>query len=335
MMTNRERVLATLRHQQPDKVPYHVTFTHAAHANMARYYGDPDFETKLNNCFLWLETQKPGSWREVRPDIWEDEFGCEWNRSVDKDIGAVQNCLVTPDNVHDFQFPDPRDPVRYAGYARQIQKNPDRIVLADLGFSLFERAWILAGMENVLMEMIGDPQFVHNLLDRILEYNLEIIEHACDQGIDAMRFGDDWGTQMGLIMGLDRWREFIKPRIQQMYNLAKSKGKIVIIHCCGKVEQIFPDLIELGVVLFNPFQPEVMDVYDMKQRFGSQLSFFGGISTQRLLPFGTVAEVRDECRRMLDVVGKNGGYVASPAHDVPPDAKPENVAAMLEVFDAQ
>jgi uroporphyrinogen decarboxylase len=254
---------------------------------------------------------------------------------VDKDIGTVCNRLVTPDTLSEYTFPDPHDSCRYSSYDADIKAHPDKIVFADLGFSLFERAWILAGMENVLAGMIGDPEFVHGLLDRILDYNLEIIRNACRHDIDAMRFGDDWGAQNGLIMGPDLWREFIKPRISRMYRLTKEMDKYVIIHCCGKVEEIIPDFIELGVDLFNPFQPEVMDIYGVKERYGKDISFFGGMSTQATLPFGTVHEVREESKRLLDKIGRDGGYVASPAHDIPPDARPENIAAMLDIFENQ
>jgi uroporphyrinogen decarboxylase len=183
--------------------------------------------------------------------------------------------------------------------------------------------------------MLTDKHFVNLLLDKILEYNLGIIEHACSLDIDIIRLGDDWGHQRGLIMGIDLWREFIKPRIKEMYQLAKSKGKYVMIHCCGKVDELFPDLIECGLDIFNPFQPEVMDVFQMKRLYGERLCFYGGISTQRTLPYGTVAEVKDEVKRLIEVVGENGGYIASPAHDIPADAKAENIAAMIEVLQNQ
>jgi uroporphyrinogen decarboxylase len=208
-------------------------------------------------------------------------------------------------------------------------------VVASLGFSLFERAWAMGGMENVLMAMVADPGFANTLFDRILEYNLRIIDNACSHAVDAMYFGDDWGQQRGLIMGPDLWRQYIKPRISQMYALVKSKGKRVVIHSCGKVQEVFPELIEAGLDLFNPFQPEVMDVFEMKRIYGDRLSFHGGISTQQTLPFGTAQQTKDEVRRLLDEVGKDGGYVAAPAHAIPGDAKPENIAAMIEVLSEQ
>ena len=334
-MTERERVLMSLEHQRPERIPYDISFTVKAHAKMVDYYGDPDFASKVGNCLLALKTAPANGWKEVETDIWEDQFGVRWNRSVDKDIGVVCNRLIGRNNLKDYVFPDPDDPSRYSQYTDLISKYPDRYVLANHGFSLFERAWTLVGMENLLMAMVTDKPFAHELLERILEFNLRVIDNACCCNIDAMQFGDDWGQQRGLIMGPDLWREFIKPRVQKMYQKVHSKGKTVFIHSCGKVDSIFPDLIDCGLNTFNPFQPEVMDVFEIKRQFGDSLCFFGGISTQRTLPFGTVHQVKDEVRRLLEVVGKDGGYIAAPAHSIPADAKPENIAAMIEVLQEQ
>ena len=335
-MNNRERVLTALNHRQPDKVPFDIRFTQKAHAKMAEYYGDPDFDSKLGNCFTWFRPYPNNvRYRLVGPDIWQDEFGVRWNRTIDKDIGVPCNQLVTPQNINEFQWPDPNDPTRYDFIKEAVKKAGDGATLVSLGFALFERAWTLVAMENLLIYMLTDKHFVNLLLDKILEYNLGIIEHACSLDIDIFRLGDDWGHQRGLIMGIDLWREFIKPRIKEMYQLAKSKGKYVMIHCCGKVDELFPHLIECGLDIFNPFQPEVMDVFQMKRLYGERLCFYGGISTQRTLPYGTVAEIKDEVKRLIEVVGENGGYIASPAHDIPADAKAENIAAMIEVLQNQ
>ncbi len=328
----RERTLDALRHIQPDSVPYDIRFTSGARAKMAGHYGDPDFESKLGNC---LTIVRLNTHKEVAPDIWQDHFGARWNRSVDRDIGVVENVQITPENIDDYSFPDPDDPALYEGYRDRVSLRADTLAVVKLSYSLFERAWSLVGMENLLLHMIADKAFVNRLLDRILEYNVRVIENACVSDIDAVYFGDDWGQQTGLIMGPELWRELIRPRIREMYARVKSKGKLVFIHCCGQVAEIFPDLIECGVDVFNPLQPEVMDVYEMKERFGGDVSFYGGISTQRLLPFGTVEQVRDEVRRLLDKLGDGGGYIASPAHAIPPDARPENVAAMIEALQDQ
>lgn len=334
-MTPRQRVLAALDHRQPDAVPYQISFTEPAHRAMAAWYRDPDFEARLGNCLIDLGTEPADSWREVRPAVWEDPFGVQWDRTIDRDIGTVCNQRVTKENLDAYRFPDPYDPRRFEHYPRLLATSGECFCFANLGFSLFERAWTLAGMENILVAMVEDKAYVHELLDRILDYNLAIIDGACAHPIDGMMFGDDWGHQRGVIMGATLWREFILPRVARMYSRVKAAGKRVLIHSCGKVDELLPDLIESGLEVFNPFQPEVMDVYETKRRFGARLSFYGGISTQRTLPYGTVREVRDEVRRLLDVVGEGGGYIAAPAHAVPKDAKPENIAAMIDVLQNQ
>jgi len=190
-------------------------------------------------------------------------------------------------------------------------------------------------MEELLIAMAIDKSFAHRLFDRILEYDLEVVRQALHFDVDGVRFGDDWGGQRGLLMGPRLWREFIKPRVAQLYGLVKAAGKRVFIHSCGKIEELFPELIQIGVDVFNPFQPEVMDVEAMKRLYGGSLTFFGGISTQQTLPYATPEQTRQEVRRLLDQVGRRGGYIAAPAHDVPKDARPENVAAMIEVLESQ
>ena len=334
-MNPRERVLASLEHRQPDKTPYQISFTQKARTRMAEYLGDPDFGPKLGNCLASLGVTPADAWPEVRPDVWQDQFGVQWDRSVDKDIGVVCNQVITRENMADYAWPDPDDPTRYEDHDQVIADDDGHFLVAALGFSLFERAWTMFGMENLLIAMLTDKGFVNVLLDRVLEFNLRIIENACSHDVDAMQFGDDWGQQRGLIMGPGLWREFIKPRVRQMYQAVRAKGKYVFIHSCGKVDELFPDLIDIGLDCFNPFQPEVIDVFEAKRTFGDRLSFYGGISTQRLLPYGTVPEVRDAVRRLIDEVGKDGGYIAAPAHAIPGDAKPENIAAMIEVLQGQ
>ncbi len=335
-MNDRERVLTALSHVRPDKVPYDIRFTVPAREKMARYYGDPDFESKLGNCFTWLRPHLPDArFVEVAPNIWQDEFGVRWDRHIDKDIGVVCNRLVTGENVSDFEFPDPNDPRRYEGFDQAVAADRNTAVLVSLGFSLFERAWTLAGMENILMAMATGERWIDVLLDRILEFNLAVIENACTEKVDIFRFGDDWGHQRGVLMGPALWRKYVKPRFAAMCRAVKGRGRFTMLHCCGKVDELFADLIECELDIFNPFQPEVMDVFDIKRTHGSMLSFYGGISIQRTLPFGTARQVRDEVRRLIDVVGEHGGYIASPSHDIPGDAKAENVAAMIEVLQNQ
>ncbi|MFC1582147.1 uroporphyrinogen decarboxylase family protein [Planctomycetota bacterium] len=334
-MTKKEIVRNTINHKQSEVVPYHIEFTKEAHDNAAAYYDDPDFESKLGNCLLGFSTQPEGAWTEIKSGHWQDQFGVVWDQTVDKDIGVPVNVLVTAENVDSFEFPDPDDPSRYAHYDARMKERPDLYPKSDIGFSLYERAWTLAGMENLLMAMMTDRPFVDRLFDRITEYNLAIIKNCMEFDIDGMGFGDDWGQQHGLLFGGELWRDLIKPRIAQMYAAVKEAGKSVFIHSCGKVDEIFPDLIEVGLDVFNPFQPEVIDPFEIKEQFGDKLTFFGGISTQKTLPYATPEETRKEVEKLLEKVGRNGGYIAAPAHATPADARPENIAAMIDVLKNQ
>ncbi len=336
MSSTRNDVLLTLAHKQPSKTPYNIGFTQHAWEAFVKYAGE-GVSSHIHNSLTMGGLGIPNGWKEVRPNIWADEFGVEWNRSIDPDIGNVCNELVTPDTLDDYVFPDANDPSRTEWY-KQICPDKvanDQFIVADLGFSLFERAWTMTGFEQFIADLLEEPEFAGKLLDRILEYNLKVIHNVCQYDVDAVMFGDDWGTQTGLITGPRIWRNAIKPRIREMYQAVKSHGKFVFIHSCGKVTELFPDLIECGLDCFNPFQPEVIDVAQAKQEFGDRLSFYGGISTQRTLPYGTVQEVRDETKRLIDIVGKDGGLIASPAHAIPGDAKPENIMAMLDVLNNQ
>lgn len=334
-MTNKERVYASLRHQQPDRTPYCIGFTEKARQAMQAHCGNEDYLAAIDNCFHTV-TANPGpldTWLD--PDTWQDEFGVQWDRSRDRDIGNVCNCVIPEPDLDRLALPDPRTPDKLAGLDERIAAGKDRFVLFTIGFSLYERAWTMRGMENLLLDMVEAPEFVHGLLDAICDYNVALVEQAVQYPVDGVYFGDDWGSQRGLQMGPERWETFIKPRLARQYAAARQAGKFVTIHSCGMVQEVFPQLIEIGLDCFNPFQPEVMDVYEMKRTYGDRLSFWGGVSTQRLLPYGTPDEVRTECRRLMAEVGRDGGYILAPAHAIPGDARPGNVLAMIETVNGQ
>jgi uroporphyrinogen decarboxylase len=135
-------------------------------------------------------------------------------------------------------------------------------------------------------------------------------------------------------MGPDRWREFILPQLRRMYGAVRSRGRYVLIHSCGDVDEVFDDLIDAGINCFNPFQPEVMDTDALLARYRGRLAFYGGLSTQKILPFGTPEEVRAESRRLVER-GRAGGYIFSPAHAVEGDVPLANILACIEVVQAQ
>lgn len=334
-MTPRERILRAVQFKDTDIVPYHITFTADSHARMVRYYGDEQFEDKIGNHMAILSHRKAFPWPVLKPGYLQDEWGVVWNRTVDKDIGVIENRVLPERNLDGWAPPNPVNPALLEGYPAFTGANQDKFRVASLGFSLFERSWSLRGMENILMDMIEAPEFVAELFDRLTEYNLTQIDLAVQQDIDCIMIGDDWGSQSGIIMGPGLWRQFIKPSIARMYTRIREAGKYVMIHSCGDVKSLFPELVECGLNIFNPFQPETMDVYETKREYYGRLSFYGGISVQHLLPHGTPDEVRAETTKLIQTLGKGGGYIASPSHAITADVPAENIAAMIEVLQGQ
>lgn len=332
-MTNRERVIAALNFQQPDYTPYSVGFTGQMLDKMIAHTGRADYESTINNHICMVDLIKPQV--EVGPELFRDEYGVVWNKSgVDKDIGVVDKYLLEDTgDLETFELP----PVDEAFIREQMEElvgsAGDRFRVAGIGFSLFERAWTLRGMENLLCDMIAEPEFVHALLDRITRRNLEILDIALEYDIDGVYFGDDWGQQRGLIMGPHCWRTFIKPCLARLYGRVHEAGKYVAQHSCGDVREVMEDLHEVGLNMYQTFQPEIYG-YDYAEKIYGKITIWGGISTQRDLPVKTPEQIRQVTRELLAAF-PHGGLVAAPTHAVPGDVPPENIDAMLSVLENQ
>ena len=329
-MNSRERVWASIRHQQPDRVPYYFSFTQAAAGKLAAYYGTADLDVFLDNDMVRYSVRRPALFEEVRPGFLRDEFGVLWNRTVDKDIGVPEEYPLRRRSLNDYTFPDPLDPKRYAELPAFLEKHPQRFRYVSYGFTLFERAWTLRGMPELLVDMLEAPEWVDELFDRLMAFNLGVVQELLKYDVDGFLFGDDWGHQRGLLFSPRLWRRFIKPRLARLFSTVKQAGKAAFVHSCGKVQTLFPDLVEIGLDVFNPFQPDVMDVYEMKRQFGDRLAFYGGMSVQNTLPHGTVQEIRAEARRLMDEIGRGGGFIIAPSHHMPGDIPAENMVAFIE-----
>ena len=168
-----------------------------------------------------------------------------------------------------------------------------------------------------------------------LEIARQIIDAAVRFDIDGFYFGDDYGQQRGLLMSPETWCKFIKPGLAKMFEKVKATGKVVALHCCGNIEAILCDLIDMGLDIYQTVQPEVYDLKKLKAEYGKDITFWGAISTQQTLPFVSPSELKDVVRKTIDIMNHNGGYIAGPTHRIPEDVPAENVAALIEIFKQQ
>lgn len=313
--------------RRPAYVPWSFSFTEEARSRLIEHYRTHDLDEAVGNHLLGLGSAT-GFFEDVGNNCVRDVFGVIWDRSIDRDIGIVRNQVLPEPTLRGYRFPDPCDERFFADIESSIARRPDCFRVYQLGFSLYERAWTLRGLEQLLADFIENPAFVEDLLHAICEYNLRQLEAALGYDLDAVYFGDDWGQQHGLQMGIDTWRRFIKPVLRRMYGFVRQRGKYVFIHSCGDVDELFDDLVELGVNCFNPFQPEVMDVAALMKKYRGRLAFHGGLSTQKTLPRGTPEDVRRETRWLIDL-GREGGYILAPAHAVEGDVPLENMLAFI------
>jgi uroporphyrinogen decarboxylase len=332
-MTPRQIIRLVLDGDQPPYVPWSFGFTKEAKEKLLCHFGVQDLEPVLQNHLVKLGSDI-GFFDDLGNNLVKDVFGVVWDRSIDKDIGNVSGCVFANPTLKGYNFPDPLDRRFFADIPEKLSLYGERFRVFQIGFSLYERAWTLRGMQNLLMDFYDHPAFVHELFNTICEYNIAQIQEALKYDIDAVYFGDDWGQQHGLQMGPVIWRKYIYPVLKRMYGVVRAAGKYVFIHSCGDVDELFDDLIDIGLNCFNPFQPEVMDVHRLLTHYRGRLTFHGGLSTQLTLPFGSVDQVRQETARLLQA-GSVGSYILAPAHDVEGDVPLSNMLAFIEMAQAQ
>ncbi len=332
-MNKREVINLVLDGKRPPYVPWSFGFTKEAKDKLQVYFAPLELEDVLGNHLLKLGSDI-GFFTDVGDQCVQDVFGVVWDRSIDKDIGNVKGYVLSQPTLKGYTFPDPLDERFFIDIPGKIARYGDHLRLFQIGFSLYERAWTMRGMQNLLADFLDNPRFVSELLNAIADYNIAQIQRALTYDIDAVYFGDDWGQQRGLQMGPRLWRELIYPVLRRMYAVVHAAGKYVFIHSCGDVDELFDELIGIGVNCFNPFQPEVMDVIALMERYRGRLAFHGGLSTQRTLPHGTTDVVQEECEQLL-AAGSQGGYIFAPAHDVEGDVPLENMLAFIQVAQEQ
>ena len=330
-MTNKERIKLALGHQNTDITPYNIELTSGAMKIFTEKYGvtKDDFFRFAGNHIEKISFQG-GSY--LKPGYFQDDFGVVWNRSGGDDIGVVDHYLLQEPVLENFSFPSVSPAAIRQCTEKVLNNGQDAFKLAKIGMLLFERAWSLRGMENLLMDFFLQEDFVEELFTKITDYNLVIIHEALRYDVDGFYFGDDYGQQNGLIMGPEIWRKFLKPHLKRTFAPIKAKGLPVFLHSCGDVSDILDDLIEIGLDCYQTVQPEIYDLRLLKKRYGSILTFYGAISTQQFLPFATPDEVKIKVKETIAMLDADGGYICAPTHQLPEDIPPENIMALIETL---
>jgi uroporphyrinogen decarboxylase len=331
-MKNKEWIEKILAHETAEAVPFYFSFSPPAREKVEKHFGGSPIEEMLD---FPIRTK---SMKSIKPQYAspaefgsyvKDEFGVVWTTN-DIDRGSpVGPCLIEPD-LSGYTFPDPSAEYRYEELSHWCHKNQDHYTIIWIG-DLWERATFMRGMEHVLLDVAMQPQFVKELMRGITDFILASMDILfMNFEFDGIALSDDYGTQHGLIMSPEMWREFIKPYLSEIYTKAKAGGRTIFHHTCGDASLVIPDMIELGLDILNPVQPEAMDPLALKKEFGKDLTLCGGVSTQTLLPYGTPDEVRAEVKELKTQLGADGGYILGPGITLQADIPVENLVALID-----
>ena len=341
-MKSRERLLMALDHREPDRVPVDLWFTSEVEDRLsAEHRGLRGVELRVALGHDLLMTGSPNIGASYELPGTPDEYVCEWgvrwkwitNPAGGRYTETVGHPLAGERDLGAYRMPDPLGPSMQRIYqeARDLVERygHTHAIFGSLYQTIFEAAWLLRGMENLLMDMATNKDFAHELFERLTEYSLVAGRELIAQGIDVLWLGDDFGTQQAMLISPRMWREFIKPRYARLIEAYKAQNPDLKIayHCDGYFEPIIPELIEIGLDALNPVQPLAMDPAEAKRKYGDRLSFWGTVDTQHTFPFGTPQDVEDEVRKRLRTVAPGGGLILCSSHRVQPDVPLENIQA--------
>ena len=375
-MNSKQRVLTTINHNEPDRVPIdfgatmETTIHHIGYQKLKEKLGicldKPNIDMLKTAGFARVDDTMQ---RHIGADVrgvfpypanretieytekagysyFTDEFGLEWRKPLENglyyDIIGHPLANKTDDEIYSHPFPNPSDDRRFSHIEEYLEQlNPEEFpVVFDncFGNGIFQMSNHLMGYDNFLMSMIMYEEKATWLLDKITEMKMQFWDTVLDRfgdRIDVVKELDDMGTQMNLWIAPEMYQDLIKPRLTKLVEFIKDKqpGVKMMMHSCGSIFPIIPDLIDAGVDILNPIQYSAngMDPVEIKKQFGKDIVIWGGgIDTQKTLPQGTVQEVRDETKRMLDIFMPGGGFVFAPVHAIQHDVPTENILAMWE-----
>lgn len=339
-LTSRERWLAVLRHQVPDRIPMDYWGTGEAREKLRNHLGLKTWEEVQQRLHIDYVFGVGGQYIGPPSKPGEDLFGCR-HQTVQYDGGSYGECVYNPlarfnsvaEIEAEYTWPNP-DWWDYS-HLPQAVKGKEHLPVAGGGSEPFLMYTLLRGMEQAYMDLTLNPEIVHYCLDKLFNLAYENTRRIYEQipGVVTYSYvAEDMGSQEGLLMSPAHIHTFLIPRMKRMMDLVHQAGAYVFHHSDGAVRSILPDMIETGIDLLNPIQwrCEGMDRERLKRDFGSRIVFHGAVDNQYTLPFGTVAEVRQEVLDNIRILGKGGGYILAPCHNIQVVGPAENVVAMYD-----
>ena len=263
-----------------------------------------------------------------------DEWGIRW-QGVGETRGQVKTSPLAAPSLEGHRFPERRTAEVIAQMRAQGEANAHRYRIAKLG-AFWEQATFLRGMEGLLVDLVQNPGFVHDLLERILQILLNEVElYAQELEVEGIWLSDDYGSQSDLLMSPAQWREFIGPRVRQIGAAVNASGRHFIVHSDGGIGAVIPDLVDMGVDILHPVQSECVDVAWVKREFGAHLTIWGAYGSQGALVFGTPDQVREEVNQVCDLLGVGGGFILSPGLSIQNEVPVENAVAFIDTARAR
>ena len=342
-MTHRENMMAVLRRQSFERIPFQLSLCESLQQELIKRYGTDDVVKAFDMPVQYIElppSSKKIDHRKYHKDpdsLTEiDEWGVGYKKGSIahfRHFIAPMEDFDDPQQVADYPFPDMEEPARWEHARKQVEKaHAEGRVAAFFAIQVFEPAWYLRGMENMLMDFLCDEEMAAACMNKMTEVQCRVAKHAAEIGVDIILFGDDVGTQKALMMSVETWRRWVKPATAATIAAAKAVNPDVLAfyHSDGVIYDIIPELIEIGVDILNPVQPECVDPVALKEQYGDKLSFWGTIGTQTTMPFGTPEEVRQTVKHIIETVGKGGGLLIAPTHVLEPEVPWENIEALVQ-----
>ena len=333
----REVVFQSLGGVQPEVCPYYIWIAKDMVEPLAAHYGEelllgqPGGACTIAGSYTAM-TEITSLPVEDQGEYFVDEYEVKFRRGS---ILQVKRPALAKPSLSGYTFPDLSTDEHFRHLRSWAQMHASRFRIVQLGMLFFERSWYMRGMENLLADLHMQPSFVDELFDGLEVVCNGVIDRLLgdySELLDAVGISDDCGSERSMLLSPKHWRRFIKPRLAHMCERIHRSGKLVYIHSCGHITPIIPDLIEIGVDMLQPIQPECMDIFDLKRRFGKDICMLGGISTQKTLPYGTPQEVRREVQMCLEHMAVGGRYVMAPAKAIMPGVPVENAIALIDTF---